>query len=83
MWDENGIGKVNNPTRKLWRSLKSRRKQAQDRVPGLENKVEELDHSSKKYEKKTLKHTQTYACMKGMCRNHGTLCKDQIFKLYA
>lgn len=48
MWDENGIGKVNNPTRKLWRSLKSRRKQAQDRMPGLLNKVEELDHSSKK-----------------------------------
>lgn len=52
-------------------------------MPGLEDKVEELDHASKEYEKKKLKHTQTYACIEGMCRNHGTPCKDQIFKLYA
>lgn len=53
MWDENGIVKVINPTRKLWRSLTSRRKQAQDRMPGLEDKIEELDHASKEYEKKS------------------------------
>lgn len=48
---EDGIANPNNPVRKLRESLTSRMEQGQDRQLGFEDKVEELEHMNKEYEK--------------------------------